>query len=578
MNKVEQIEGFLKYISKLLEQNPHLKITDDLMYDRLMNYGLNNEEVQDPNIKYLFSNWINKYQSAKNLHVYESNLQPGFLQFRSRSAIYSNVIKLYLSFPKDKMEQCVNIIFDFIEQNNIMSASKVSQRLRSDSVVLRLTIREEANKVINFINQNSILCYSAKPTNPFVMKIGICGVGYDDMLSYNSCVSYVLAQYFQKLKQENRLSSASHQDFYQFVYDFHHNSFIICTSLEKFIKNPHFQQDIDRQDNVEQVIVNWEQIIELFVNHLYSDMTMSKYYQLYDTFGNQKDTNNLANQYHNIVSNINPDLLKNGAANKKKIVEEYIQYGMEKYGIEGVKKYLDYFKDTGSYNYITRENNFRTRFIDCQITPNFLKTQVNINEMINDINEANLATKANCETILKDYIDYGITAYGVDTTIAQLEQFMRTNNYNLITRKNGLRDMFIKNSITGIQIDAIVNHNIKEYVQKINNSKNNYQIFLESCTATYTKYGKEQLVFAIKQAFNGNNNSFTNGDKNYREQLNSFLRKENILYYCELLLFNFGYDATIPTDISISVIVGGQMEQYYAAQNKMRENKSKGGL
>lgn len=575
MNRVEQIEGFLKYISKLLEQNPQLKITDDLMYDRLMNYGLNNEEMQKPNIKYLFSNWVNKYQSAKNLHVYESNLQPGFLQFRSRSAIYSNVIKLYLSFPRDKMEQCVNIIFDFIEQNNIMSASKVSDSLRSDSVVLRLTNKEEANKVINFINQNPILCQSAKSTNPFVMKAGICGVGYDDMLSYNSCVSDILAQYFQKLKQENRLPSASHQDFYQFVYEFYHNSFINCTSLAKFIQNSHFQQDIDRQDTVEQVIVNWKQIIELFINHLYSDMNMSKYYQLYDHFGNQISTNNLANQYHDIVLNINPDLLKNGASNKRKIVEDYIQYGMEKYGIEGITKYLDYFKKTGSYDYITRDNNFRTRFIDCQITPKFIQAQVNVNETINAINAANMTAKANCETILNDYINYGIAAYGVDTTITQLEQFVRTNNYNLITRQNRLRDRFIEKNIKGNQIDEIVNHKMREYVQNINNTKNNYQIFLESCTATYTKYGKEQLVYAIKQAFNGDNNAFTNGGKNYREQLNRFLSKENILDYCELLLFNLGYDATIPTDISISVIVGGQMEQYYAAQHQMREHKSK---
>ena len=45
------------------------------------------------------------------------------------------MIKIYMSFPKDSIEECVKIIFDSIDKNNMSSHSKIANKIRSDSVV-----------------------------------------------------------------------------------------------------------------------------------------------------------------------------------------------------------------------------------------------------------------------------------------------------------------------------------------------------------------------------------------------------------------------------------------------------------
>lgn len=572
MNKKVKIEEILKSVAEILKQNPNLQINYDTIYDMLMNYDLTPEEIKDCNIQYMFSKWEQRFKNSSNLQVYESPLQKGFIQFRSRDGLdKANLIKIYLSFPKETMEVCVNIIFDFIEKNNIKSGSKVARTLRSDSVVLRLINKEDAEKVLNFINSNEFLCQNAKQTSPFSIKAGICGVAYDDRVSYNVCVSEVILQYLNKLKQENKLNSVSYNDFCSFMYSFYQNTFINCSELEKIIDNPTFKKYIDYHDTIEQCVVNLKQVMEIFISNLYSNIDINKYYQLYDSFSNQKNSNSLADKYHNIIMQKNPFLLNYSSINKQKIVEDYIMYGLEKYGADVIRKHINKFKCENNYNIITRDNDFRNKFIAYQITGNFIERNIDVEKILLDaeLSKNQTGTNADYEKLLQEYINYSLAAYGETTVINQIEQFIRTTNYNLITRTNGLRDNFINNNIKGSDIDNIVHHDVRGYVQKINEIKNNYQIFCEACFTTYQKYGKEQLVYAISQSFDNNNKGFTNGEKGYREQLSKFLTKENIDYYCEKLLFNLGYDATIPLDRRLAILVGAEIDKYYNSKDEM---------
>lgn len=98
----------------------------------------------------MFPNWINHFQNT-NLHVFESDMQKGFLQFHTSTGRNTEGhVKLYVTFSKENMESCVIRIFDYINQNNFATYSKVSDVVRSDSVVLRMVNPNAITRDNNF--------------------------------------------------------------------------------------------------------------------------------------------------------------------------------------------------------------------------------------------------------------------------------------------------------------------------------------------------------------------------------------------------------------------------------------------
>lgn len=493
MNEKIQIEHFLNGFSNLYKQNPNLEICSDTIYYNLSIYGLTEEE-KNCDINYMFPRWIEKFNDAKNLRVYRDKRQYAFLQFANYyDCNPCEMIKVYMSFSEENMEKSVNLIFDFMEQNNIKSASKVAQRLRSDSVVLRLFSKEEAMQVLNFINSNEFLCRNAKLTNPFSMKVGVCGIAYDDRLSYNSCISKIIAEYFKKIRTTNQFDNVSFENFGNFVYEFYQNTFINRTQLDMLINSNEFQKYAQKHNTISQVVVNWKQITETFMTHLYSQNDINKYFELYDKFVNQYKTNELARQYEN---------------------------GM-------------------------------------------LVEDVFTNETKND--------KVN---IINEYINYAKVAYGDKQVVIQLNSFIKTDNYKLITRTNDCREKFKKYNITGLDIINLTNNNVQEYVSNfgketnISNSQQTsnyemecYNLFSNSCFETYKKYGKKQLIAAILHSLEGKFSYFTK--REYRDALSKKINnKEQLIILCQNLLFNLGYNGTISDEKELVYLIGSEVEKY----------------
>lgn len=105
----------------------------------------------------MFFYWINHFQNS-NLMVYVNAMQQKFLQFyRSNGVHVEECIKIYVTFAKKDMEECVIRIFEYISKNKFITDSKVTDSIRSDSVVIKDDNFDEANKIINFINNDSYL-------------------------------------------------------------------------------------------------------------------------------------------------------------------------------------------------------------------------------------------------------------------------------------------------------------------------------------------------------------------------------------------------------------------------------------
>ena len=225
MDRFQEIEKLLFYFRDYYSQNPNEEIDSFDIYSKLCLYGLENDpsfDINDSNSRYitdLWDSWMFFFQNNPGIRVEHFEQQELFLQFYNKGNVkdISNCYKLYLSFPKDKMEACVKDVFSFIAANNMVNCSKTANKTRSDSVVLRIYNTDDAIKVINYINSNPNLYSNALPTNPFLQRYGVVGMGYDYTMSYNSVVSSLIAKYISDKKTTNSFETISFNDFKNYI-------------------------------------------------------------------------------------------------------------------------------------------------------------------------------------------------------------------------------------------------------------------------------------------------------------------------------------------------------------------------
>lgn len=358
MNNPVEIEEFLKYYAKIYKQNPNLPIVRDTIYHGLATYGISADEQQNKSIKYMFSNWINHFQNS-NLHVYESDMQKRFLQFHtSDGRTTEGHVKIYATFAKEDMESCVIHIFDYISQNNFATYSKVSDVVRADSVVLRMVNPSEADKVINFINNDPYLSSKARKTNPFLMKAGVVGIASDKNLSYNSTVAYLITKYF---KETTNYDNVNFEDFKLFAQKYFNDVFINQTKLQDFIYDEEFLVNKKRFNTDGEALANYYEVFKLI------NMSLNKYTNMNDFYNhvlmtqNKESFQRLSKYYDVSIRNLENKPVAN-SINKKELLDQYIEYAIKKYN--GIDNTLNYLKTyiNGNPNAITRDNDFRTNF------------------------------------------------------------------------------------------------------------------------------------------------------------------------------------------------------------------------
>lgn len=371
MSRKQEIDSFLRRFATIYASNPNFQITCDSFYGELMQYGLSQEDIANPSIRDNFDSWIKRYYNSRHLNVHFSKLQERFLQFPSKEHAYSGEFKLYLSFPKDKIEACVNEVFDFIERNKIDSGSKVADMVRSDSVVLRLTNSVDVAKVIDFVNNNKFLRKNALPTNPFLMRYGVVGYAYDDRISYNTVVTMILEKYF-KFKRENAdLINVSYQDFFDFSMSYYNELFNDPKELDEFTRHRAFKHS-NHQD-LGYAINNYRQVISLMCSSLMGDLTFNQYTEYVEECRDKNNNREYAAYYNefiksaypfekqNVMKDPNDIVEERNLVAGKELLDEYITYAIEKYGKEGVTPYLQHFM-RGYVEGITKDRGFRVRF------------------------------------------------------------------------------------------------------------------------------------------------------------------------------------------------------------------------
>lgn len=194
MNNIDKINNFLQVIKKFMMENPG-RIDTNFIYSRLC-HGISNFNRPE-DISFYFKDFLDL--KFKNMYSYRNERASSFCLFKSKEYFPCNdtEIKLYVPLDKEHIYNGAVSIFRFLDDNNIKHQSKVANTVRSDDIVIRVSNREDALKVIEFVNNNKYLKEGAIDTNPFVIKEGNVGLSHDATKSYNYETANLIHSFLQ---------------------------------------------------------------------------------------------------------------------------------------------------------------------------------------------------------------------------------------------------------------------------------------------------------------------------------------------------------------------------------------------
>lgn len=217
---------------------------------------------------------------------------------------------------------------------------------RSDSIVLRIKNEKDAKEIIDFVNKNKYIKESARKTNPFVLRKGIVGLAYDDKLSYNTAVSFLVSEYINDKKNNEDLSNVNCIDFSNYVSNYSRNLITNKEFLNKFMQTSYFKENNSRLDylNESQILANTKRVFDLVSFSLNENHTYDDFITMYNDFKSKKEE--LEKDFKELLIDKNELFINN-------CIATYSKYGP--YQLEGaINKAIN-----GDYSSFTNDSKLR---------------------------------------------------------------------------------------------------------------------------------------------------------------------------------------------------------------------------
>ena len=178
----EYLSEFLNYINEFYNYNkmtnPNFEITRNQIYRKLTRFKIESESNEP-----YFNRWIDRFKTRPGIDVFREKVNSYFCRFNNGKVDYFNAIKIYIPFKSNEMDANVTKLFDFIRSNNINHESKVAKDMRNDVVVIRVNNKEDASKIIDYVDKN-FKKYLGKPS-PLVGNYKGVGITKDGNHSYH---------------------------------------------------------------------------------------------------------------------------------------------------------------------------------------------------------------------------------------------------------------------------------------------------------------------------------------------------------------------------------------------------------
>lgn len=412
MTKKDRQTLFLNYIRDIYLQNHNLQINEDTIYKELTSFYEENGQRKRINNNGLL---LNVQQRLSNqfgpnfgkggyFWLYENR---GNLRDRDFYNKLYDSIKIYVSTDAENLCEITTKIIKYMQKENIITQSKVAKAMRSDVLVLRVSTKEEALKVTNYINS---LNYKSKiRPNPFTLEEGKVNITKDGTLSYNSTLCKLISNYLLHVRANNKLANITIEDLSTYT-----------TRTINKLKGPYKKELLELYEiNSEREYMDLVMVLNLISKNLNGTITLE------DILNDNK----------------NKDISRDTITSKED--KEKI-----KYVLSSLTKYYDtpyihdlimnYIND-GKLEYFTRRDNIRQ--IMSTITPQKLDSL--ITEM-----GSNALTEAIIETKNK-YPDVNQAEYAIRLFLLEgdLSGFTNTNNsrsyLGLVTPSNKLLEIIM---------------------------------------------------------------------------------------------------------------------------------------
>lgn len=212
MTKKDRQTLFLNHIRDIYLSNPNLQISEDTIYKELMVFyeeGGIRKRINSNGLLLNVQQQLSKqfgpnFGRGGYFWLYENRGNSKDRDFYNK--LYDG-IKLYVSVDAENLYDVTSKIIRYMQKENIVTQSKVAKEMRNDVLVIKVTTKEEATKVMNYVNS---LNYKSKiKPNPFTLDNGNVNITKEGTLSYNSTLCKLFESYLRDCRANNKLDAVS---------------------------------------------------------------------------------------------------------------------------------------------------------------------------------------------------------------------------------------------------------------------------------------------------------------------------------------------------------------------------------
>lgn len=211
----EFMQYFLDVIKEYATSNPDKDISRKFVYSNLIRFNIRNDQMKGKDISDMHPYWLSRYKDNQRIDV-KDKVQGKFLWFFN-GKVHGNELKMYIPMDYAHIKEGASQLFDFISSINIEHQSKIASIIRNDDVVVRINKMEDANRILEFINNNNYIKEGLIKINPFVPNYNGVGITMDNNYSFNETIANIISEFITKLRKNNGLHLTNVENLNKFI-------------------------------------------------------------------------------------------------------------------------------------------------------------------------------------------------------------------------------------------------------------------------------------------------------------------------------------------------------------------------
>ncbi|MBP5684758.1 MAG: hypothetical protein J6X02_05840 [Bacilli bacterium] len=410
-------------------------------------------------------NLFKRFKDKERSNVY-TFIEPYCCHFVSRdfkANSKTSHLKVYLPLNYQYIEDGVNSILDFLNENNFSYDLKVCSKVRNDDVIVRLINKDDLKKLLDFIKKDKMLSDNLLKPNPFAFIDNNIALASDGAISYNGVVANYIMLYLVEVYKKNGvkgLDDLNLKEFYHFVIDYYAKTFVSHENLDKFSKDFIYVNENKPVNYKDSSVYNdFMFVSKLIVESQAKDYSLNRYLSHYEMMVNTKN------------KKYNEDRVKKML---QSMVATMLRKRDNSYTLDNIENYIN----TGDCENLTRFENCRNEVCNSNFRKDFLdmvsKYNLNIHEYLDKAYQSVIKLDPSISDILRDYMEAAIIKYdSYDDALDYLRDYLETRDEAYITREYNLRNRFIALKVSTYLEEYIdlTGRKIEDIISSIVNNK-----------------------------------------------------------------------------------------------------------